>query len=314
MSKIDTGTPRTSVVIGLRSVAGVVLAIAVRSDTDILQASRVRRSAPLGRFHVECGGKHMAKTIRLRIKRQAGKGAPVRWDVFEVPYHDNANVISTLMEIRRNPVTADGTPVEPPVWEAACLEEVCGTCTMVINGRVRQACTALVDEVGVESEDAIEVTLEPMTKFPLVRDLVVDRQRMFEYLLQVKAWVPIDGSYDLGMAQAQDDETRKLRYELSRCMTCGCCMEACPQYGDKTQFVGPAPIGQALLFNLHPVGKTLSGDRLEALTGEDGITNCGNAQNCVKVCPNGVPLTQSIAEINREATVHKFKKWFGLTV
>ncbi|MBX3110768.1 MAG: succinate dehydrogenase iron-sulfur subunit [Fimbriimonadaceae bacterium] len=255
----------------------------------------------------------MAKTIRFRIRRQSGKGAPVRWDTFEVPYHDNANVISCLMEIRKNPVTTDGKAVEPPAWEAACLEEVCGTCTMVINGRVRQACTALVDEVGVENGDAIEIELHPMTKFPLVRDLIVDRAKMFESLIEVKAWVPIDGSYDLGMAQAQDDEVRKLRYELSRCMTCGCCMEACPQYSEKTTFIGPAPIAQALLFNLHPVGKTLAPDRLDVLTSEEGVTGCGNAQNCVKVCPNGVPLTQSIAEINRQTTVHKFKKWFGLT-
>ncbi|MBS1709125.1 MAG: succinate dehydrogenase iron-sulfur subunit [Armatimonadetes bacterium] len=255
----------------------------------------------------------MAKTIRFRIKRQAGKGAPVRWDVFDVPYQDNANVISCLMEVRKNPVTTDGAAVEPPAWEAACLEEVCGTCTMVINGRVRQACTALVDEVGVQKGDVIEISLEPMTKFPLVRDLIVDRAKMFESLIQVKAWVPIDGSYDLGMAPAQDDEVRKLRYELSRCMTCGCCMEACPQYSDKSSFIGPAPIGQALLFNLHPVGQTLQGERLETLSDEGGVTGCGNAQNCVKVCPNGVPLTQSIAEINRQTTVHKFKKWFGLT-
>ena len=222
------------------------------------------------------------------------------------------NVISSLMEIRKNPKTVDGKEVEPPAWEAACLEEVCGSCTMNINGQIRQACTALVEVVGELKGEVYEITLEPMKKFPLIRDLVVDRSKMFNNLIKVQAWVPIDGSYDLGMAEPQDDHLRRFRYDLSKCMTCGCCMEACPQVSEKTTFVGPAAVAQALLFNLHPVGKTLEGERLDYLMSEDGITNCGNAQNCVKVCPKGVPLTTAIAEINRSTTVYKVKRWLGM--
>jgi len=254
----------------------------------------------------------MPQTIRFIICRQVSHDKPSHWDTFEIPFAENMNVISGLMEIRKNPQTTDGVSVEPPAWEAACLEEVCGSCTMNINGRVRQACTALIEEVGILQGDVYEVKLEPMRKFPLVRDLVVDRSRMFDNLIKVKGWVPIDGSYDLGMAQTQDDDIRKVRYDISRCMTCGCCLEACPQVNDKSKFVGPAAIAQAWLFNLHPVGKTMANERLEFLTTEEGITGCGNAQNCVKVCPNGVPLTTAIAEMNRDTTIYKVKRWMGL--
>jgi succinate dehydrogenase / fumarate reductase iron-sulfur subunit len=222
------------------------------------------------------------------------------------------NVVSALMEVRKNPKTMEGKSVEPPTWEAACLEEVCGSCSMNINGTVRQACSALIENVGKLSGDVLEVTLEPMKKFPLVRDLLVDRSKMFENLIKVRGWVPIDGSYDRGMAPPQDDHVRRLRYDLSRCMSCGCCLEACPQVSEKTSFVGPAAIGQALLFNLHPVGKALANERLEYLTTDEGITNCGNAQNCVKVCPKEVPLTTAIAELNRQTTVYKIRRWLGL--
>jgi len=254
----------------------------------------------------------MPKTIRFKICRQAGPDHPSHWDTFELPYQENMNVISCLMEIRRRPQTVAGDSVEPPAWEAACLEEVCGSCSMNINGRIRQACSALIEEVGELNGDVYEVKLEPMRKFPLVRDLVVDRSRMFENLIKVKGWVPIDGSYDLGMAPPQDDDVRRVRYDLSRCMTCGCCLEACPQVNEKSKFVGPAAIAQTWLFNLHPVGKTMADERLEFMTSEEGITGCGNAQNCVKVCPNGVPLTTAIAEINRQTTVYKAKRWMGL--
>ncbi|MCW5938956.1 MAG: succinate dehydrogenase iron-sulfur subunit [Fimbriimonadaceae bacterium] len=254
----------------------------------------------------------MPTTVRLKVHRQTEKGAPSYWDVFEVPYRDKMNVVSALMEVRKNPKTAEGKTVEPPAWEAACLEEVCGSCSMNINGSIRQACSALIEDVGRRVGDTYEVTLEPMKKFPLVRDLLVDRSKMFENLIKVRGWVPIDGSFDRGMAPPQDDHVRRLRYELSRCMSCGCCLEACPQVSEKTNFVGPAAIGQALLFNLHPVGKSLADERLEFLTTEKGITNCGNAQNCVKVCPKEVPLTTAIAELNRQTTVYKIRRWLGI--
>jgi succinate dehydrogenase / fumarate reductase iron-sulfur subunit len=250
--------------------------------------------------------------ILVKILRQDDPKSSPTWEEFRVPYQENLNVISLLMHIQKDPVTVEGQTVRPPAWDAACLEEVCGSCTMNINGMIRQACTALIEEVGELDGDAYRITLEPMKKFPLVRDLVVDRSRMFENLKKVKAWVPIDGSYDLGMAQPQDDGPRQLRYALSRCMTCGCCMEACPQVNDNSTFVGPATLAQALLFDMHPVGKTLEKDRLSFLTGEEGITGCGNAQNCVKVCPKSVPLTRAIAQLNWDTTLFKLKQWVGL--
>jgi succinate dehydrogenase / fumarate reductase iron-sulfur subunit len=252
-----------------------------------------------------------AKTVRLKIRRQESASARGYWTEFEVPYREKMNVISALIAIQRNPVSVDGESVAPPTWEAACLEEVCGSCTMNINGGIRQACTALIEEVGKLRGDCYFVQLEPMKKFPLIRDLVVDRSRMFEALKKIQGWVPIDGSFDLGMARPQDDHVRQFRYSLSRCMTCGCCLEACPQVSDKTTFVGPAALGQTLLFNLHPVGENLESERLEFLTSEEGLSNCGNAQNCVKVCPKGVPLTEAIAELNRDTTVYTIKKWMG---
>jgi succinate dehydrogenase / fumarate reductase iron-sulfur subunit len=250
--------------------------------------------------------------LRLKIRRQKDANAESYWETFEVNFREKMNVISALMEIQKDPRTVEGSNVRPVAWEAACLEEVCGACTMIINGMIRQSCTALVEEVATLEGDTYEITLEPMTKFPVVRDLVVNRARMFENLKKVKAWVPIDGSYDLGMAQPQDDNVRQVRYALSRCMTCGCCVEACPQVNEKSTFVGPAALGQALLFNLHPVGGTLQGERLDYLTSDEGITGCGNAQNCVKVCPKSVPLTRAIAQLGRDTTVYKLKRWMGL--
>lgn len=244
------------------------------------------------------------KFIELRIKRQEGPGKPARWEEFKLPYRPNANIISLLMEIQRNPITADGNKTTPVVWDCNCLEEVCGACTMVINGKARQSCSALADNFTQP------IVLEPMKSFPVIRDLMVDRTRMFEALKRVKAWVPIDGTHDLGPGPKQAPEDQEWMYTLSTCMTCGCCMEACPNYNEGTEFVGPAPISQVRLFNAHPTGGMHASDRLDALMGPGGINECGNAQNCIKACPKEIPLTTSIADVNRQITLHALKKAF----
>jgi succinate dehydrogenase / fumarate reductase iron-sulfur subunit len=216
------------------------------------------------------------------------------------------NVISALMEIQRRPVTATGEKVTPVVWECVCLEEVCGSCTMLINGRARQSCSALVERIAPNGE---VITLEPMTKFPVVRDLVVDRSRMFEDLKRVKAWIQIDGSYPLGAGPRQAPESQEASYPLSRCMTCGCCLEACPQINGSSDFVGPAAISQARLFNLHPSGAMHAAERLESLMGAGGIEGCGKAQNCVDVCPKEIPLVDSIAAVGRDTTKQMLFGW-----
>src|SRR5215472_1684475 len=248
------------------------------------------------------------RIVRLKVRRQDGPDKPEtrRWEEFELPWQPQMNVISALMDVQKNPVTREGKRVAPIVWECSCLEEVCGACTMLVNGKVRQSCTALVDAIAPKGET---IVLEPMTKFPLVRDLIVDRTRMFDDLKRVHAWIQLDGSHELGPGPRQSEENQEEAYPLSRCMTCGCCLEACPQVNAHSKFIGPAAINQVRLFNLHPSGKMHAHARLEALMGEGGIADCGKAQNCVEVCPKEIPLVDSIAVVARETTKHMLFGW-----
>ena len=269
-------------------------------------------------------------TFDVRVLRQKGPGQENYWESYHVEYERGMNVISVLQRVATKSETADGKKSTPVVWDCNCLEEVCGACTMVVNGRVRQACTALVDVLLKEQPEYIE--LRPMSKFPVVRDLLVDRGRMFRALKKVKAWVSVDGYYDLGPGPRQARADQESAYPLSQCMSCGCCLEACPQYTKvelkqkpsetdehfekrkqasyDESFVGPHAISQAILFNSHPTGKMQESERLDALTAPGGIQQCGNAQNCVMVCPKEIPLTTSIAKAGRATTLHTIKKWF----
>jgi succinate dehydrogenase / fumarate reductase, iron-sulfur subunit len=248
------------------------------------------------------------RTVHLKIRRQDARDRPEsrRWEEFKVPYLPQMNVHSALQQIQKDPITTDGKEVAPVVWDAACLEEVCGSCTMLINGKVRQACSALIDQLAPKGET---IVIEPMSKFPCERDLIVDRTRMFDDLKKVKAWIELDGTHELGPGPRESQETQQERYPLSRCMTCGCCVEACPQFNDSSDFMGPAVINQVRLFNLHPSGAMHKNARLESMMGKGGVADCGKAQNCVEVCPKEIPLVDSIAVVARDTTKRMLFGW-----
>ncbi|MEH7128394.1 MULTISPECIES: succinate dehydrogenase iron-sulfur subunit [Neobacillus] len=245
------------------------------------------------------------KMVKFIISRQDNEDTTSYVEEFEIPYRPNMNVISALMEIRKNPLNAKGQASSPVTWDMNCLEEVCGACSMIINGKPRQACSALVDQLEQP------IRLAPMKTFPVVRDLQVDRSRMFDALKKVKAWIPIDGTYDLGPGPRMPETKRQWAYELSKCMTCGVCLEACPNVNSKSDFIGAQPLSQVRLFNAHPTGAMNKAERLEAIMGEGGLASCGNSQNCVQSCPKGIPLTTSIAALNRDTTIQAFRSFFG---
>ena len=245
------------------------------------------------------------RTIEVEIHRQATPDQSARTERFSVPYRPNMNITALLGEIALNPVTADGKPTTPITYDSNCLEEICGSCAMLINGRARMACSALVDKLDQP------IRLAPLSKFPIVRDLSVDRSVLFENLKAVKAWVPIDGTYDLGSGPRQFPQVQEQRYPLSNCISCCCCMEVCPQFNDSTNFVGAATIAQVKLFNMDPAGAVLKEERLRALAGEGGIQECGYAQNCVEACPKQLPLTESISDVGRDVVVQQVKDLFS---
>ena len=122
--------------------------------------------------------------------------------------------------------------------------------------------------------------------------------------------MPTDGTASLGPGPQETPANQDVRYALSRCMSCGCCLEVCPQYTPDNDFVGAAVISQVEYFNRHETGKRLKDDRLERMKAPGGVTDCGNAQNCVRVCPKEIPLTESIAKVGRDTWLYGVRKFF----
>ena len=150
------------------------------------------------------------KTVHFIIERQDSPNSAPYTEEFVLPYKPAMNVVSSLMEIQKNPVTKDGKKTTPVVWECNCLEKVCGACMIVINGKAQQACAALIDHLEQP------IRLAPARTFPVIRDLYIDRAVMFESLKKVQAWVDVDGSWETKPAPRQNPKTAETAYEISR--------------------------------------------------------------------------------------------------
>jgi succinate dehydrogenase / fumarate reductase, iron-sulfur subunit len=243
-------------------------------------------------------------SVRFIIKRQGNPEKTPYWEEFDLCLRPGMNVIIGLMDIAANPVDRFGKATTPITYESNCLEEVCGSCAMLINGKAAMACSSLISKLEQP------VRLEPLSRFPVIRDLAVDRSVLFENLKRVKAWVPVDGTYDLGPGPRIAPEQQEEMYPLSRCISCCLCLEVCPQVTPATGFVGAAVINQVRLFNEHPTGKAMKAERLHAMMGDGGIHECSYAQNCVRICPKNIPLTTSISNVYGQTVKQALRDFF----
>ena len=224
----------------------------------------------------------------LKILRRERDGKESFWQCFlYIPKTDNDTVATALTELnkRENLTDADGNPTRSVEWECSCLQKKCGACAMVISGRPCLACDAKLTDLKKE------ITVEPLRKFPVVCDLVVDRSILYENLKTLKLWLKEDA--------VLPDRYRDLAYEASECIQCGCCLEVCPNFDPDGIFTGAAgavPMTRLLL------AQEKSGDLENAgLYEKRFFESCGKSLACEKICPAGIPTGEMLSRSNAVA-------------
>lgn len=246
-------------------------------------------------------------TKRFAIERQDTSSDFSYWHDFDVVFREGMTLTHALREIQKRPVTIDSQAVAPVVWDSQCHQGLCGACTILVNGKATLACTR---QVAGLSEP---IRLQPLSKFPVLRDLCVERARTSLENTRVQDWIPVDQVAPLSHEATipVDAETLSWQKKWSACMECSACVEACPNYNAVSPYLGPAAVVRAQQFNSHITGRGLKSERLQTLMGKTGITGCDNTQNCVRVCPQNIPITTAIAKVKRDVTVQTLKNFFG---
>ena len=164
---------------------------------------------------------------KVRIRRQENQKSDSYWQEFEFGGSENSSIAAVLNELNSRSLLTDacGNTAAPIGWECSCMVRKCGACAMLINGLPRLACSTFLNMLKSST-----VTLEPLSKFPLVRDLIVDRSFLFENLKKLNLWLESE-AYMI-------EFTHEPRYQSARCLMCGCCLEVCPNFSSKGTFAG----------------------------------------------------------------------------
>jgi succinate dehydrogenase / fumarate reductase iron-sulfur subunit len=237
--------------------------------------------------------------LQVKILRRDAPAALSYWEIFDVEVKKGYTVINVLEAIQKSPINAAGKAITPVALECNCLEEVCGACAMLINGKPQMACGAFVENV---CKNDVPLILEPLSIFPVVRDLVVDRARIYETYRRWGVYVDPDDKPDERVSVAGWGEA----YASMQCMSCGCCAEACPNVGMNSRFMGA--IGISLCKVLLETGRMRD---IGALTHEGGVAECSGHSLCAAACPKNIDLPGAFASVNRVILKSLFNLYRG---
>lgn len=232
----------------------------------------------------------------MRIKRQNSFEAEAFYQTILCDCDAETNIATLLREINAEEVLdIEGIPVGEIAWECSCLQKKCGACAMRINGVPRLACDTKIGDLKSKT-----VTLEPLKKFPVVRDLIVDRSVLRENLIALHNWLESEAT--------KSRKTVDLAYDASRCIQCGCCLEVCPNFTAGESFFGAAAfVPASRILSQLPNGKK---NDLVQEYGKHIYNGCGKSLSCHDICPVGIDVEHKLSNSNAVAVWKRFLRFF----
>ena len=191
-------------------------------------------------------------------------------------------VDATLLEVLKTIKTKQDSSLS---YASGCRSSVCGSCSMRVNSKEVLACAYKVQDGDF---------IEPLKNSPVIRDLVVDMDKAYEFNAKAKAW---QSSLNPGVSLTQDDE--KMNEIQSDCILCGSCYSACPVYAVNEEFLGP--------FSLTRVWRYVSDVRESDVASKidniqsNGVWDCTLCNECTVVCPQGISSKSDIEKLRSKS-------------
>lgn len=218
----------------------------------------------------------MTDKVTLRVKRSDGD----RFDEFVVPVQKWTTVLECILYAKEYMDHSIAV-------RYSCRQATCGSCGMRINGRPALACFTKVSELNSDT-----ITVEPMNNFPVIRDLAVRFERLFENHRRIRPYLEA-GENNSGREHLQSPKELDEFIQFANCIKCGLCNSACPTMATDTSFAGPQALAQAYRYvaDSRDTGKD---KRLRIIDDSHGIWRCHFAGSCSQVCPKGVDPAMGI--------------------
>ena len=226
--------------------------------------------------------------VTLEILRRENKNKSPYWQkiIYETD-DENETVATALNRINNseNYKDTENNPVSHIYWECSCMQKKCGACAMLVNSEPRLACDSKLKEMGEL------IKIEPLKKFPVIADLVVDRSIMLENIKTAGIWFDENTK--------ADETVGDIAYEASRCLQCGCCLEVCPNFYTGSEFFG---MSAAVPFTRIISAVTENQKKAVYKAYRKHIyEGCGKSLACHNICPANIDIEKLLVNSNGAA-------------
>ncbi len=224
----------------------------------------------------------------LRYNPQDPDSSP-RMQTYVVEEADNMTLFMVLTDIREHQDAS-------LQFDFVCRAGICGSCSMLINGRPGLACRTLTKNLGEK------ITLAPLPTFELIADLSVNTGKWMRAMSErLETWCHNDDDIDFDkLEQRMEPELAEQIYELERCIECGCCIAACGTAQMNEEFTGAVGLNKIARFRLDPRDHRSDAEYYEFIGDDDGIFGCMSLLGCNDLCPKDLPLQTQIAFLRRK--------------
>jgi succinate dehydrogenase / fumarate reductase, iron-sulfur subunit len=237
--------------------------------------------------------------ITLTVWRQVGPTAPGGFETYQLDDVSPDMSFLEMFDVLNEELIGEGQ--EPVAFDHDCREGICGSCSMMINGRAHgpELGTATCQLHMRKFADGDHITVEPWRAkaFPIIRDLCVDRSA-FDRIIEAGGYITIPtGSAPDANLLLIPKAVSDTAMDAAACIGCGACVAACPN-ASAMLFVGAKVSHFALL----PQGQAERTERVLKMVrtmDEEGFGNCSNYLECEAVCPAEIPVSV-ISRLNRE--------------
>jgi succinate dehydrogenase/fumarate reductase iron-sulfur protein len=224
------------------------------------------------------------ESVKFRIARHDPETGSGSWSEHQVELREKTTILDCLHLIQRT---------DPSLgFRYACRVGMCGSCSMVVNGRDRWTCRTRVRSLG-----ASEITLEPLRNMPVIRDLAVDFTPLWEKYRQIEpALNPAPNPKPLLKAEIR--RQRQLIENNMQCINCGACYSSCGFVARDPLYLGPHALNRAFTVMEDPRDGSAE-ERLRIIDNEHGCWKCHVQMNCTEVCPMELSPSAAIQHLKR---------------
>jgi succinate dehydrogenase / fumarate reductase iron-sulfur subunit len=232
------------------------------------------------------------ETIFSIYRFDPSKDDTPRYKKYALEIDDSTTIMNVLNKIKDK---SDGSLT----FRKGCGSAICGTCAVKVNGTAKLACKTRVVSLLTAGMETPEITIEPLDKKKVIKDLVIEQSAFWEQMKSVMPWLVAELPKDKEAFEVSKEQLAILD-KSQDCINCHACSTECDAMAaDEKEFLGPEALVKCYRY-VTDTRDTKTAERLTLAT-EKGMWNCAHAYNCIDACPKDIKPADKITKLREMA-------------